>query len=636
MKASIKIGYGLFLILISCSFHSISQQLSNAYQDKSHFSKTFDSERNYRIYLPKEYGNDSKDYPVIYFFHGYGGRHDQDYNALLEYEMIGQLVDKYKVILVMWDGRIAEDLHRPYNIGCPEDVKFQIQMKDYFPELVTYIDSSYRTKTDREHRAIIGYSMGGFMSFFIAGKYPDMISAAVNMTGSPEFHVGYPDNNTLYSLRHTFENLKDVKTRLHNSSVGELSSQNREVHKGALWQGNVDYEYWEFPGGHKVDNNGETDVFEMAMSFVDRAFRKPTPIEKQWSHYDLYADFDIWDYSVKSNKKSSGFTYLRNVSKDGFGFYTKKWLPIAPPLVGFNASIVTAPVYEPKAEYQIRHYMHESGQLKLMTKKADSDGRLSFELDGQGHEIGISKNEQQPRLVLVNPDLGNGKKMIRVGEENKMVLQLVNLGGELDESKKVSFKLKATDGSISTDKEAYTLSPSTNTRILSSEEVVLSCYKQAPTDGEPSNVKIVLSIGYDSLTYKEEFDMPVFFDVPQFEEITLDDGKMVKDAVFGTGNGDGIVSPGEQIMIYTSGHRTKLFYDDPYIEVLKETQHTESLPAKWSCDGITTSSIIKIADNCPDNYEIKLLAKYETKDYMPITRRCLWGSVNIKVKSINR
>ncbi|MEQ6118142.1 alpha/beta hydrolase-fold protein [Reichenbachiella sp. MALMAid0571] len=633
MKTNMKVGYGLFLILTCCSFYGISQQLPNAYQDKSHFSKTFEAERSYRIYLPEDYESDSKQYPVIYFFHGYGGRHYQDYNALLEYEMIGRLVNKYQVMLVMWDGRIIESLHRPYNIGCPDHVSFDVQMKDYFPELVAHIDASYNTLSDREHRGIIGYSMGGFMSFFIAGKYPDMIGAAVNMTGSPEFHVGYPDNNTLYSLRHTFENLKDVKTRLHNSSVGELSSQNREVHKGALWQGNMDYEYWEFSGGHKVDNKGETDVFEMAMNFVDRAFRNPKPLDKQWSHYDLYSDFEIWDYSVKSNKKSSGLTYLRNVSKDGFGFYTKKWLPIAPPLDGFNASIVTAPIYEPKVEYQIRHYEHESGQLKLMTKKADSDGRLSFELDGQGHEIGISKKEQ-PRLVFVNHELENGKKMIRVGEENKMVIQLVNLGGMLDGAKKVSFKLKATDGSVSTDKEEYEIFQSVDSMFLYSEEVILSCKKQAPTDGEPSEVKIILSISYDTLMFKEEFDVPVFFAVPQFEEISIDDGRLVKDAVFGTGNGDGIISPGEQVMIYTSGHRTKLFYDDPYIEILKENQHAESLAAKWSCDGITVSSIVKIAEDCPDNYEIKLLAKYETKDYMPITRRCFWGSVNIKVKSV--
>ena len=60
----------------------------------------------------------------------------------------------------------------------------------YFPELVDYIDNNYRTIADREHRATAGLSMGGFMSFWVSGKYPDMISSASNFMGSSEFLVG--------------------------------------------------------------------------------------------------------------------------------------------------------------------------------------------------------------------------------------------------------------------------------------------------------------------------------------------------------------------------------------------------------------------------------------------------------------
>ena len=83
------------------------------------------------------------------------------------------------------------------------DMKVNDQMKDYFLELVEHIDHTYRTLADRTKRGTFGFSMGGFMSFFLAGKYPHLIGAAVNMVGSPEFQVGYPNNNTLYSQRYS-------------------------------------------------------------------------------------------------------------------------------------------------------------------------------------------------------------------------------------------------------------------------------------------------------------------------------------------------------------------------------------------------------------------------------------------------
>jgi enterochelin esterase-like enzyme len=53
------------------------------------------------------------------------------------------------------------------------------QFPIYYPELIDYIDAHYKTIADREHRAISGLSMGGFMTFWISGKYPDLFTAAV-------------------------------------------------------------------------------------------------------------------------------------------------------------------------------------------------------------------------------------------------------------------------------------------------------------------------------------------------------------------------------------------------------------------------------------------------------------------------
>src|SRR5882672_252601 len=135
-----------------------SQNLADSkpYFDLEHESKVFGHKKLYRLYLPQGYAPSSKHYPVIYFFHGWGGRHFKDDNAKLEYVKLKTLIDKYQVILVMWDGNVDLSEPQPYNVGNYDEVKFNEQMKDYFPELIAHIDSTYRTLTDKQHRGIIG------------------------------------------------------------------------------------------------------------------------------------------------------------------------------------------------------------------------------------------------------------------------------------------------------------------------------------------------------------------------------------------------------------------------------------------------------------------------------------------------
>jgi hypothetical protein len=74
-----------------------------------------------------------------------------------------------------------------------------------------------------------------------------------------------------------------------------------------------------------------------------------------------------------------------------------------------------------------------------------------------------------------------------------------------------------------------------------------------------------------------------------------------------------------------------LYTDDPYVETESEQLFDQMLPALWP-NGVTFSSIIKIADNCPPGHTIEFLANYETKTFMPICRKVHWGKVKITVK----
>lgn len=120
-------------------------------------------------------------------------------------------------------------------------------------------------------------------------------------------------------------------------------------------------------------------------------------------------------------------------------------------------------------------------------------------------------------------------------------------------------------------------------------------------------------------------DIPVWYNVPEFTEIGIDDGD---SEIFGSGNGNNIAEPGETIMIYQQSNRTRLYFDDPYIEA--ERLHDDLQPDKWG-DGYALSSLIRISRNCPPGHVIKFLACYEIKEWKTIKRNVTWGVFSITV-----
>jgi enterochelin esterase-like enzyme len=169
--------------------------------DSRHYSNVFGEVRNFRVFLPPGYNdNPQKRYPVIYFLHGWSQRYfgsagdeysEYDKGVENKGDNIANFVSANEVIVVKSDGydRYPDETYnvRPYNVDPVETYR---QFPIYFPELVNYIDANFKTFADRDHRAISGLSMGGFMAYWIGGKYPHLFSAAGSFCGSTEFTVG--------------------------------------------------------------------------------------------------------------------------------------------------------------------------------------------------------------------------------------------------------------------------------------------------------------------------------------------------------------------------------------------------------------------------------------------------------------
>ncbi len=602
--------YLLIAILILGRFPAFSQD------DRIHYSKIFNAEKPYRIYLPPDYNTSNKRYPVIYYFHGNKGSHK------LEYDSLPALVKASSVILVAWNGRSADKDDRPYNVGYHSNINYQIQFKDYFLEFMHFIDSAYRTIPDRAHRAVMGHSMGGFMSFLLAGKYPQLIGTAVNSKGSAEFFVGYPNNHTLYSFRYLYKNYYGIRLRFHiGSPREELVHLNTEVLIGALGEKGLDLTYKFYPGPHDISFS----EFREGFDFILNSFKNPLPEPKRWNHIDSYAQFSVWGYNVNSNLNQPGFIEMRGVTRNGMEITTKKWEPDGRTIPGVSIDVTTAPIYEPKTPYNVLDWNEASNKKTISRVTSDDSGRIHFTTNHEAHQIGIYRNIDGPEVVLIGYKVNDTGIFLDARKEGKLKLHLLNRGGKKSEALKIS---------ISTDKKGVNIAnPVIETNGLQKEQDAwipadfrITAANVPEKDGSPFRIRFNVVISdKKGNSWKDEFDAPVFYDVPAFDDIGIDDGD---SEIFGSGDGDNIADPGETVMIYQHSYRTRLFYDDPYVD--GERLYDELQPDKWG-DGYALSSLIHISKDCPAGHKIRFLAYYEVKEWKTIKRNLTWGYFTITV-----
>ena len=117
-------------------------------------------ERHINVYVPAEYEqNPDKKYPVLYLVHGWG----EDENG---WSNQGQMAN-------IMDGLIAAGKAVPMIVVMPSgDIKTNSDVRQasgdvtkiYAENLIPYIDKTFRTNTDKQHRAMAGLSRGGMQT----------------------------------------------------------------------------------------------------------------------------------------------------------------------------------------------------------------------------------------------------------------------------------------------------------------------------------------------------------------------------------------------------------------------------------------------------------------------------------------
>ena len=145
------------------------------------------------ILLPADYTDGSaKEYPVVYMLHGYGDDNKAWNDKWLRIESKVEELEAdglEPMIYVFPDGSNSY-------YSNTYDGKFRY-MDMFVSEFVPYIDRTYRTIADREHRAVVGYSMGGFGAMVLPMKHPEMFSISVPLSMSfrtDEQYMSEPQN----------------------------------------------------------------------------------------------------------------------------------------------------------------------------------------------------------------------------------------------------------------------------------------------------------------------------------------------------------------------------------------------------------------------------------------------------------
>ena len=187
------------------------------------FSRLYDHDVGYCVYLPAGYESSGKAYPVHYHFHGWQGDESSEIAAM---ETIYQNGDAIFVF-----PNISPELG---------DEKALPVERMVFEELIPEIERSYRTAGKR---TVSGFSMGGGMAVWFALKHPRAFSEVIAYAGA--FHHYYhKDYMTAYvpvdQAEKLYRGMMRTKWESDHNLLALFSKAPKDVFRLTLWIGTED------------------------------------------------------------------------------------------------------------------------------------------------------------------------------------------------------------------------------------------------------------------------------------------------------------------------------------------------------------------------------------------------------------
>jgi len=247
------------------TYYSIQDVPQGQVRDVWYSSSVTGSWRHAMVYLPPGYESQPKKrYPVLYLQHG-GGEDETGWirqgraNFILD-NLIAAGEAKPMIIVMAYGyakraGAAVTPMPAP---GSPDAAQARNEMARTFEDdvtqvLIPFVDKTYRTIADRDHRAMAGLSMGGFQTFHVTLNHLDLFSHIGGFSG-----IGGMLEDRQYDLKTDFNGaFADPaafrkKVHLLYFGVGTAEGERfitriRALH-AAMTEAGVEHVYWESPG----------------------------------------------------------------------------------------------------------------------------------------------------------------------------------------------------------------------------------------------------------------------------------------------------------------------------------------------------------------------------------------------------
>ena len=225
--------------------------------------------RHALVYTPPGYDVQTRvRYPVLYLQHGAGedetGWTKQGHANFILDNLIASGSAK-AMIVVMANGYARRAGQTPPNLagkpfGSPEAMRAMREMAAAFEDEVTqalipYIDSNFRTLSDRDHRAMAGLSMGGMQTFQVTFDHLDLFSYIGGFSGAAASLVlGNGKLDVKTDLNGALADPAAFSKRVHLLWLGVGTDEPAMMHAGierlhtSLVEANIKHVFYESPG----------------------------------------------------------------------------------------------------------------------------------------------------------------------------------------------------------------------------------------------------------------------------------------------------------------------------------------------------------------------------------------------------
>jgi enterochelin esterase family protein len=259
-------------------------------------SNVTDTWRHALVYTPPAYDSQpSQRYPVLYLQHG-GGEDESGWTRQGKANFIlDNLIASGKakpMITVMANGyarragQPAPDLAgKPF--GSPEMRKLMQDMMSAFEDdmtqaLIPFIDSTFRTIPDRDHRAMAGLSMGGMQTFHVTFDHLELFSYIGGFSGAGNvFATGSDKFDPKTAFNGAMADPNAFSKRVHLLWIGvgtdepERMKQGIEQLHAALDQANIQHVFYESPGTNHEWQTWRRDLNDFAPRLFQHAAQQP-------------------------------------------------------------------------------------------------------------------------------------------------------------------------------------------------------------------------------------------------------------------------------------------------------------------------------------------------------------------------